>query len=162
MTNFERVTCKVLGIILFFLVTILVLQILGCASGNIDMTSSVKQLDIRRVESEFTVIGTMYNPILSQCDETPTITADGTRINPEKASQYRYIALSRDLLDRWGGPFNYGDYISIEGTNKGNHDGVWQVRDTMNPKWKNRVDFLLTTGAEPFRYDKITIAKYSE
>ena len=162
MTNFERVTCKVLGIILFFLVTILALQILGCDSGNIDMTSSVKQLDIRRVESEFTVIGTMYNPTLSQCDETPTITADGTRINPEKASQYRYIALSRDLLERWGGPFNYGDYISIEGTNKGNHDGIWQVRDTMNPKWKNRVDFLLTAGSKPFRYDKITIAKHDE
>ena len=160
MTNFEKITCKVLGGIFLLLAIILLLQLIGCDSGKADITSNIKQLDIRRVENEFTVIGTMYNPTLTQCDETPNITADGTRINPEKASQYRYVALSRDLLDRWGGPFNYGDYISIEGTSKGAHDGIWQVRDTMNPKWKNRVDFLLTIGAKPFRYNEITLTKY--
>ena len=41
------------------------------------------------------------------------------------------FSLSRDLLSRWGGPFNYGDYVIIEGTGK--DDGVYQVRDTMNP-----------------------------
>ena len=54
--------------------------------------------------TEFEVTVTMYNPTKGQCDSTPNITADGTRINPKKASSYRYIALSRDLLSRWGGP----------------------------------------------------------
>ena len=40
----------------------------------------------------------MYNPTPGQTDRTPNITADGTRINPNKASSYRYIALSRNLL----------------------------------------------------------------
>ena len=54
---------------------------------------------------EFDVTVTMYNPTRGQTDSTPNITADGTKINIWKASDYRYVALSRDLLSRWGGPF---------------------------------------------------------
>ena len=101
----------------------------------------------------------MYNPTRGQTDRTPNITADGTKINPKHASNYRYVALSRDLLERWGGPFQYGEYIAVEGTQRGKHDGIWQVRDTMNPKWLKRVDFLVTNGTRPFKYDEIKIVK---
>ena len=104
----------------------------------------------------FDVTVTTYNPTRQQCDSTPNITADGTRINPKRATQYRYVALSRDLLSRWGGPFDYGDYIVIEGTGK--WDGVYQVRDTMNPKWVKRVDILTTNSR--FKYNNITMYKY--
>jgi 3D (Asp-Asp-Asp) domain-containing protein len=104
----------------------------------------------------FDVTVTTYNPTRQQCDSTPNITADGTKINPKRATQYRYVALSRDLLSRWGGPFNYGDYIVIEGTD--GWDGVYQVRDTMNPKWVKRVD-ILTTNSK-FKYNNITMYKY--
>ena len=96
--------------------------------------------------------------IRDRCDSTPNITADGTKINPKKASEYRYVALSRDLLSRWGGPFDYGDYVVIEGTGK--YDGVYQVRDTMNPKWVKRVDILRTPGSKRFKYNNITLTKY--
>ena len=59
-------------------------------------------------------------------------------------------------MSRWGGPFNYGDYIVIEGT--GDRDGVYQVRDTMIPKWTNRVDILTTN--DRFKYNNITMYKY--
>ena len=124
---------------------------------NIVLSTKLEQLEIRRVE--FTVTGTMYSPTRAQCDATPNITADGTRINPQHASQYRYIALSRDLLNRWGGPFQYGEYVAIEGTQNGKHDGIWQVRDTMSPKWIKRVDFLVTNGTRPFKYNEIKITK---
>ena len=104
----------------------------------------------------FNVTVTTYNPTRQQCDSTPNITADGTRINPKRATQYRYVALSRDLISRWGGPFDYGDYIVIEGTGK--WDGVYQVRDTMNPKWVKRVDILTTNSR--FKYNNITMYKY--
>ncbi len=104
----------------------------------------------------YKVTVTTYNPTRRQCDSTPNITADGTRINPKKATQYRYVALSRDLLSRWGGPFEYGDYIVIEGTD--GRDGVYQVRDTMNPRWTNRVDILTTNSR--FKYDNIVMYKY--
>ena len=104
----------------------------------------------------FNVTVTTYNPTRRQTDSTPNITADGTKIKTWKATEYRYVALSRDLLSRWGGPFNYGDYVIIEGT--GEWDGVYQVRDTMNPKWTNRVDILTTNSR--FRYDDVIMYKY--
>ena len=126
---------------------------------NMVLSTELDQIEIRRASSEFIVTGTMYSPTRAQCDNTPNITADGTKINPKHASQYRYVALSRDLLERWGGPFEYGEYIAVEGTRRGQHDGVWQVRDTMNPKWLKRVDFLMTNGTRPFKYNEIKITK---
>ena len=104
----------------------------------------------------YKVTVTTYNPTLEQCDSTPNITADGTTIKPWRATDYRYVALSRDLIARWGGPFEYGDYIVIEGTD--GWDGIYQVRDTMNPKWVNRVDILTTNSR--FKYNNITMYKY--
>ena len=104
----------------------------------------------------YKVTVTTYNPTLEQCDDTPNQTADGTYIKPWKATDYRFVALSRDLISRWGGPFEYGDYIVIEGTD--GWDGIYQVRDTMNPKWTNRVDILTTNSR--FKYNNITMYKY--
>ena len=100
----------------------------------------------------------MGHPTPNQTDSTPDITADGTKINIWKASEYRYVALSRDLLSRWGGPFNYGDYIVIEGIGK--NSGIYQVRDTMNPKHTNRVDILKTPGSSQFKYTDVTMYRY--
>tara|TARA_Y100000593_G_C4083750_1_gene225124 strand:- start:65 stop:562 length:498 start_codon:yes stop_codon:yes gene_type:complete len=107
---------------------------------------------------EFDVTVTTYNPTRSQTDSTPNETADGTIIKPWKATQYRYVALSRDLLSRWGGPFDYGDYIIIEGTKDGKWDGIYQVKDTMNPKWVKRVDILTTNSR--FKYTNVKMYKY--
>ena len=104
----------------------------------------------------FNVTVTTYNPTRQQCDSTPHITADGTHFKTWKASSYRYVALSRDLLSRWGGPFEYGDYVIIEGTD--GWDGVYQVRDTMNPKWVKRVDILTTNSM--FKYTDVKMYKY--
>ena len=107
---------------------------------------------------EIDVTVTMYNPSPEQTDSTPNQTADGTIINPERASEYRYIALSRDLLRRWGGPFNYGDYVMLKGTD--GYDGIYQVRDTMAPKFINRVDILRTEGSKLFKFDNATLYRY--
>ena len=104
----------------------------------------------------YKVTVTTYNPTRSQTDSTPNELADGTKINPWRATDYRYVALSRDLIARWGVPFEYGDYIVIEGTD--GWDGIYQVRDTMNPKLTNRVDILTTNSR--FKYNNITMYKY--
>ena len=100
---------------------------------------------------------TMYQPDNIQCDDTPNITADGTRIRIHKASEYKFVALSRNLLKRWGGPFDYGDFILVKGTK--NKDGVYQVRDTMNPKWVNVVDILESFDVRPYKYENVHIYK---
>ena len=100
---------------------------------------------------------TMYQPNTIQCDDTPNITADGTKIRISKASEYKFVALSRNLLKRWGGPFDYGDFILLRGADK--KDGVYQVRDTMNPKWVNVVDILESEHVEPYKYTDAHIYK---
>ena len=98
---------------------------------------------------------TMYQPVYPQTDRTPNITADGTRIRISKASEYKFVALSRNLLKRWGGPFDYGDYILIKGTPDRHKDGVYNVRDTMNPKYVNYVDILESTNVLPYKYENV-------
>ena len=100
---------------------------------------------------------TMYHPVRSQTDSTPNILADGTRIRVHKASEYRFIAVSRNLLKRWGGFLDYGDFVVLKGT--GEKDGVYQVKDTMNPRWVNRIDILETPGTKPYRIEKAEIIK---
>ena len=100
---------------------------------------------------------TMYQPVYPQTDKTPDITADGTRIRIHKASEYKFVALSRNLLKRWGGPFDYGDFILIK--NAGHKDGVYQVRDTMNPKWVNVVDILESENVRPYKFTDAHIFK---
>ena len=102
---------------------------------------------------------TMYQPVVRQTDNTPNVTADGTRIRISRASDYKFVALSRNLLSRWGGPFNYGDFILIKGTDK--KDGVYQVRDTMNPKYVNYVDILESTDVKPYKFTGAHIYKTS-
>ena len=102
---------------------------------------------------------TMYRPNVRETDSTPNITADGTRIRISKASDYKYVALSRNLLKRWGGPFDYGDFILIKGTPDGHKDGVYHVRDTMNPKFVNYVDILESTNVSPYKYEDVHIFK---
>ena len=123
---------------------------------NSYLRNRVSQLENGTNIISYKVTVTTYNPTTHQCDDTPHITADGTHFKTWRATEYRYVALSRDLLSRWGGPFEYGDYIIIEGTD--DRDGVYQVRDTMNPKWTNRVDILTTNSR--FRYDDVVMYKY--
>ena len=124
---------------------------------EVDSLKNNSYCDYYEIQS-FDVTVTTYNPTRSQTDSTPNQTADGTIIKPWKATDYRYVALSRDLIARWGGPFDYGDYIVIEGTDNGKWDGVYQVRDTMNPKWVKRVDILTTDSR--FKYTDVKMYRY--
>jgi 3D (Asp-Asp-Asp) domain-containing protein len=106
-----------------------------------------------------TVTATMYVAHPSQTDSTPNITADGTRINPNWAGKYRYLAVSRNLLEKNGGYLNYGDYITIQGVS-GKYDGIWQVKDTMNKRWINRIDLLCNPGENLFKINNVIIKYY--
>ena len=122
-------------------------------SENSELRDELSHYDEYGIEVDVT----MYQPVYPQTDDTPNITADGTRIRISKASNYKFVALSRNLLKRWGGPFDYGDFILLKGA--GNKDGVYQVRDTMNPKWVNVVDILESTHVEPYKFTGVHIFK---
>ena len=100
---------------------------------------------------------TMYQPVQRQTDSTPNILADGTRIRTKEASNYKFIAVSRNLLKRWGGWLDYGDFVLLKGTTE--KDGVYQVRDTMNKRYVNRIDILESIDVKPYKFEKASIVK---
>ena len=130
---------------------------------NIQLESFVRENinlkeKLNKYETEGMIVTvTMYQPVRYQTDSTPNILADGTRIKTEQASNYKFIAVSRNLLKRWGGWLDYGDFILLLGT--GHKDGVYQVKDTMNPRFVNRVDILESPGVKPYKFDKAKILK---
>ena len=129
----------------------------------VDMTEENKRLN--KLVSEHNLEGmdvtvTMYHPVSYQTDSTPNILADGTRIRVHKASEYRFIAVSRNLLKRYGGWLDYGDFILLKGTD--GKDGMYQVRDTMNPRFVNRIDILESPGTKPYKFDVAQISRLPE
>ena len=99
---------------------------------------------------------TMYHPVSGQTDDTPNITADGSVIRINNASEYRYVAVSRNMLIRNDGFLNFGDYIWLDA---GKKSGVYQVRDVMNKRFVNRVDILETPGTIPYKYSEASIRR---
>jgi len=100
-------------------------------------------LPAKDVQSIFEVKGTYYQPTVNQCDKTPFETADGSIIRKDmlKLNKIKWVALSRDMLKRWGGPFSYGDTLYVFHHNK-MVKGEWIVHDSMNARFRKRIDFL--------------------
>lgn len=106
------------------------------------------------------VWGSIYHAEISQCDSTPTLTATGHRINPYRASEQRWIAISQEMLNNsyraslvknpksqlFKGKIEYGDTIWIESPHNNNINGWWIVRDAKNAKLRKSIDFLQTVG----------------
>ena len=120
---------------------------------NERLNSIVEEFKLEGME----VTVTMYHPVSRQTDSTPNILADGTRIRVHKASEYKFIAVSRNLLKRHGGFLDYGDFIVLKGTD--GKDGVYQVKDTMNKRFVNRIDILESPGTKPYKFDSAKIVK---
>jgi hypothetical protein len=104
---------------------------------------------------------TIYHPTVSQCDSTPLITASNAKINVEKLykQELRWIALSRDLLKRWKGDFNYGDTIVLA-SGDSRIDGLWIIQDNLNKKYKNRGDLLFDSRVRKLgKWKNVKISK---
>ena len=109
---------------------------------------------IDSIPAPIEVKATMYHPVEAQCDDTPLITADGSKICPISVSEWNWIAVSQDLLKKNGGIFNYGDKVYIKGTHK---DGVYTIRDCMNKRKTFQIDILESIGTSQYKYDEIEI-----
>ncbi len=99
---------------------------------------------------------TYYNPVASQCDKTPLITASGAKIDIKKTTDLHWCAISRNLHKRYGGPFSFGDVIEIKSPHN-KKIGKYVVQDLMNPRFKNRIDILRGTGEGGMTYNKAKV-----
>ena len=138
-------------------------------SGNMLMraaTSSIVALQItlkkcseelnKKKDSVHNVTVTMYQPVPEQTDSTPNVTADGTVIKVDRASDYRYVAVSQNMLIKNGGFLKFGDYVWVDA---GKKSGVYQVRDVMNKRYTDRIDILEGVGVRPYKYDNARMVK---
>jgi len=129
-----------------------------------DLNNEIKKL-LQQMDSMPEVIfkqvrATMYHPVEEQCDDTPLITADGSKIDPYKVSNWNWIAVSQHMLTRNGGPLNYGDTVYVFGTE--HKDGVYVIKDCMNKRKTNQIDFLESLGTPQYLYDNVVIARFPQ
>lgn len=138
-------------------------------SGNVSLRMASKKINalqgaLSQCDDKLTqhekdihnVTVTMYQPVPSQTDDTPNITADGTVIKVDRASEYRYVAVSQNMLIKNGGFLNFGDYVWVDA---GKKSGVYQVRDVMNRRFTDRIDILEGVDVRPYKYDNARMVK---
>ena len=89
----------------------------------------------------YTVTATAYQAVPGQTDDEPFVTADNSFIKPHYGSKERWMALSRDLLKPWGGPFKFGDKVRVRGLSA-RLDGVYTIHDTMSRRHRHCMDIL--------------------
>tara|TARA_Y100000385_G_scaffold26340_1_gene25045 strand:+ start:1031 stop:1612 length:582 start_codon:yes stop_codon:yes gene_type:complete len=104
------------------------------------------------------VTATMYYPVIEQCDDTPDITADQTKIpDIHDCTKLNWIAVSQDLLWFNGGPYRYGDRVII--MNAGHKDGIYTIRDAMNKRFRYKIDFLESVGSRNYKFKNVLMVK---
>jgi hypothetical protein len=127
-----------------------------------EIVVKVQHAPKKQVKS-YVVDATYYHATPNECDSKPLITADGSEIDTSKLQKglIRWASLSRDLLQRWGGEYKYGDTIRVEHENP-LLCGLWIIHDCMNRRFKNKIDFLVPVGTPlPGLSHGLQITKYN-
>ena len=148
---------RLLLILLFSLVMILI-PIIGSYTRGMSNTIYIP------LETSFILETlTVYNPTTFQCDDTPLITASNCKIDTAKLfkQQLRWMALSRNLLRRWNGQFDYGDTVRVTSGDP-QIDGFWVIQDNLNKRYTNRGDLLFDRRVRTLgKWNNVKISKTS-
>ena len=103
------------------------------------------------------VTATVYNAVPEQTDSTPFLTASGSIINSDCPEVHRWIAVSQDMLkEGW----EFGECVEVTGA--GNLDGIWQIQDVMNKRYKRSIDFLVENSRTKGKWLGVKIKITSE
>ena len=116
-------------------------------------------------ESEWTlatddVVATVYNAEPKQCNNDISHTASMFRLNLSNVLSHRIIAMERTMMSEYG--LKYGDVVKIEGPGK--WDGVWQIQDTMNKKYKgqHKIDILIPKSKGLGKWSNVKLYKLTD
>lgn len=118
------------------------LMFLPLYTNSNTVITEIKQSKIKETkveEKKLIVSATIYEAKVGQCDSLPFQTASGFIIDTVNAFKHRIIAVSRDLKAKY--PF--GTKVHIGGLKPSCMNGVWIIRDVMNKRFKNKIDFLV-------------------
>ncbi len=109
-------------------------------------------VDVEEVIPDIVTV-TTYSITEAETDSTPLITASGFKINPNNPKKHRIIAISRDLKRK----YKFGQKVKIE--NAGKYNGIYTVRDLMNPRWKKKIDILINPSDKHTKLRKVKMYK---
>ena len=110
----------------------------------------------------YKVTATVYWAEARQTDSDPRVTADNSRISRHHSSKNRWMAMSRDMLKRNGGKFEFGDSVEVKGISPA-LDGIYVVHDTMNRRLHRTIDLLVHKNEKIYgKWDDVRISKVPE
>ena len=98
------------------------------------------------------VTATIYHATPEQTDSTPDITASNKKIDLSNPLKHRWIAVSKDLEAKG---LTFGVKVCVTGA--GDLDGIWTVQDRMNPRWTNRIDFLVNQDIKGGKWENVRV-----
>lgn len=109
---------------------------------------------INTTTEEPTIVhATVYNAVPEQTNSDPGHTATMFKLDLSNPYKHRIVALSRDLLVK----YPYGSQVLVKGTK--DYDGIYNVEDTMNKRYKNRIDILINEEMQIGSWPGVTITK---
>lgn len=113
-------------------------------------------LKLHSDEVSTTVTATVYHAVPEQTNSDPSHTASMFKLDLKNPYKHRIIAVSRDLLDK----FPYGTKVVVSGVGK--YSGIYTVHDTMNKRYKKRIDILINKGMKLGKWECVEIRELCE
>ena len=135
-------------LILVLLITAVILPSNVTPPNPFTIETMVKEEVFKEVK-KFVVTMTTYTIDPLQTDDTPLETASGFELDEDNPKKDRVIAVSRDIKKK----FKFGEKVRV--SNAGKYNGVYYVRDLMNPRWKNKIDILINPNDKHTKLRKI-------
>lgn len=119
----------------------------------VDMILKEKEYDV-----VFTLRGTTYRPVTSQCDSDPLVTANMTKIDLKKLKKgtQKLCAFSYDVKHKY--KLKFGDKFDLY-TERGEYLGRYTFCDHMNRRIKNTCDILISPDAQPNLYNNLVVKR---
>ena len=150
----------------FILKTVIKAVILAFILTSFELDIAVND-NLPEIQEEFHIVhnewqliaenveATVYNAVPEQCDEDPLYTASMFRLNLDDVYSHKIIAMEKTFMKTLG--LKYGEVVKVEGTGK--WDGVWQIQDTMNPRFagQKKIDFLVPEDIKTGKWNTVKL-----
>jgi 3D (Asp-Asp-Asp) domain-containing protein len=139
-------------LILILLITAVILPSNVTPPNPFKIETMVKEEVVKEIK-KFVVTMTTYTIDPLQTDDTPLETASGFELDEDNPKKHRVIAVSRDIKKK----FKFGEKVRV--SNAGKYNGVYYVRDLMNPRWKNKIDILINPDDNHTKLNGVILSK---
>jgi len=138
---------KVLAFLIIFS-----MMFVSSSSPIYQVADAVEMVENEKIFEKIVTL-TTYSANIAETDSTPNLTASGFVIDLDNPKKHRILAISRDLKRE----LKWGEKVVLE--NAGRFNGIWYVRDLMNPRFRNKIDVLINEGDKPTKLYNVILKR---